>query len=51
MHLLKQLYNKEGSFTVQKLYPNYSVELERLIPKVKQKNKWANSGPDLSEEE
>lgn len=47
----QELYNKEGIFTVQKLYPNYSVELERLTPKVKWKNKWANNGPDLSEEE
>lgn len=46
-----ELRNKEGIFTLQKLYPNYSVELERLIPKVKQKNKWATNGPDISEEE
>lgn len=34
-----ELFNKEGTFIVYKLYLNYSVELERLIPKLKWKNR------------
>lgn len=39
-----ELFNKEGTFIVYKLYLNYSVELERLIPKFKWKN-----GPTITQ--
>lgn len=46
-----ELYSKESKLTIYKLYLSYSVELERLIPKFKWKNKWANDSPDIYEEE